>query len=314
MFQQNIYSELLKFIGLFGFGIILVYIIWYISKHFKILKKSYDMFNLEFMKPIELEYGKKYPMGHEHFKIIHYPQYSSFFNQFNNWIYLIYHQSNTNYPLGIIGSCCFANISNNIYYICDLKKLDDKIIKNITFQFVVLAWIQIYKQQIINLLYLKIDLMNLYMPKFFGIVMEPNPIISILTYKYGYVRLCRLNLYKITFDKILKYYDFFDKIFPGFFIVEGYKKFVMESNGSVIPTYHIAQNSDQTICSIQNFIQFELIEHNVEIMFCLLDDNLQIIKAFELINIYPINSMSVIGSQIIRPNEFDFNKIKTYMI
>lgn len=77
------------------YGIIILSIImcvlYLIYKIYK-LYTSIEEINLKELDDlciIEKEFGKKYPMGDDKFQIIHYPHYSSFFTQFNNYTYLV---------------------------------------------------------------------------------------------------------------------------------------------------------------------------------------------------------------------------------
>ncbi len=148
----------------------------------------------------------------------------------------------------------------------------------------------------------------------FGIVMEPNPVITNLVNKYSFVKLAQLNLYKIKFCQIKKNIYFFNKIFPNFFMVTGFKKFILESNGIELKCYHIAQFIDyKFIIKTVQSIPFENIKDDDDIMFCInTKSNLNYL--FELKNIFPTNKMSIIANRQINKEEFNFDLIKTYMI
>jgi hypothetical protein len=118
---------------------------------------------MDIMKQIEKTYGKKYPLGDDYFKIIHYPKYKSFFEQFSNYKYLVKKNKNQ-----IISTCCFANFYKNIYYICDLKKIGLE--PNQTFDLVAYGYL------IIGI------------KKMFGVIMEPNSIIINLVNKYKFIK------------------------------------------------------------------------------------------------------------------------------
>lgn len=242
---------------------------------------------------IEKKYGKKYPLADDKFQIIHYPKYSSFFTQFKNFVYLIKKTDNQ------IGTCCFANLKKDIYYVCDLKKMsigdeDKKQQKNFTYEFFTYGYIYgIYNA--------------------FGIIMEPNPIINSLATKYDYKKILTLNLYKITFEKLKKNFDLILEIFPEFYIVEGYKKFVLEKNNKILNCFHIAQNKDFEIILKQNKISFDKINDNDNIMFCINSTN-DYNKKLQLANMDVENQMSIIANKNYTKTEFDFDLIKTYMI
>jgi hypothetical protein len=70
------------------------------------------------LRMLEKKYSKKYPIGSDFFKIVHYPNYSSFFEQFKKYHYLTYNHNNK-----IIATCCFANL-NGALYACDLKSFE----------------------------------------------------------------------------------------------------------------------------------------------------------------------------------------------
>jgi hypothetical protein len=200
----------------------IIFIILWISESIFSRSKIEKSVDLNQLSLIEKKYGKKYPIGNDKFQIIHYPLYSSFFEQFNNYLYLV-KKVNDN----IVGTCCFANICKNIYYICDLKKIIPT--SNITFSFVAYFY------------YLNLFSMNM---TIFGIVMEPNENINYISNKFGYKKIKIFNLYKVKFDVVKKNHNLFNKIFPGFFIVPGYKKFILESNNNVMNCYHIAEPID----------------------------------------------------------------------
>lgn len=279
------------------YGIIILSIImcvlYLIYKIYK-LYTSIEEINLKELDDlciIEKEFGKKYPMGDDKFQIIHYPHYSSFFTQFNNYTYLV---KKTNKK--IIGTCCFAYIKNNIYYVCDLKKIDfDK--KNFTFDFFAYAYLHGIKNT-------------------FGIIMEPNIVINSLTTKYGkygYKKILTLNLYKITFKKLKENMNLISEIFPNFYIVEGYKKFVFEKSNNVLNCFHIAQNDDLKIVSRQNMIDFEMINDIDCVMFCLCSTS-YFNNDLQSVGINIENQMAIVANKYYTKQELNFNLIKTYMI
>lgn len=286
--KLNIY-----FIFAFAFAFVFALIIFYFGIYF--YKNLFSIEELksdkiDIMEQIENKYGKKYPMGDDYFRIIHYPQYKSFFEQFSNYKYLVKKNQNQ-----IVSTCCFTNLYKDIYYICDLKKIGSN--SNQTFDFIAYGYIV------------------LGIRKMFGIVMEPNPIINHLTNKYGFVKLNQLNLYKIKFSIIKKNKDFFDKIFPNFFIVPGYKKFILESNKTELKCYHIAQPTDiNLIPQLQKPISFNDIMDQDDIMFCIdSNSNSNLNYLLELKNIFHTNKMSIIANKQIN-KKFNFDLLKTYMI
>lgn len=241
------------------------------------------------LEDLEKTYGKKYHLGNDYFKIIHYPSYNTFFEQFIGYNYLVKKNKNQ-----IISTCCFANIYKDVYYICDLKKIG--ISKSQTFDFFVYGYL------------------ILGIRKMFGIVMEPNYTINHLTNKYGFVKISQLKLYKIKFNVIKKNMYFFNKIFPHFFITPGFKNFILESNNAELKCYHIAQFTDyKIIMKPVESIGLEKVNDDDDIMFCInAKSNLNYL--LELKNIFPTNLMSIIANKEISKEEFDFNLIKTYMI
>lgn len=272
---------------------VIVFVIFWISSiliNISVIEKSDELDKLSW---IEKKYGKKYPLGDDKFQIIHYPKYSSFFDQFNNYLYLV-KKVNEN----IIATCCFATICKNIYYICDLKKIGQT--SGATFSFVAYFY------------YLNIFCPNM---TIFGIVMEPNDNINYISNKFGFKKIKIFNLYKIKFDIVCKNYNLLNKIFPNFFIIPGYKKFVLESSANVIDCYHIAEPMDCQIVKIQERMEWDKanIGVNADIMFCI-DTNSKFIIKLEKAHIKPINLMNVISNKQITNDEFDLDKIKTYMI
>lgn len=244
---------------------------------------------MEVMEQVEKTYEKKYPIGNDFFKINHYPKYTSFFEQFNNYKYLVKKNKNK-----ITSTCCFANIYTDIYYICDLKKIGQE--KNQAYNFVAYAYIM------------------LGIRKLFGIVMEPNPVINNLIDKYGFIKIEQLNLYKIKFNQIKNNIDIINKIFSNFYITSGFKKFILESNKTELKCYHIAHLNDCkiTIKPVESIL-FEKIKDEDDIMFCI-NTKSNFNYLLELKNIFPTNKMSIIANKQIIKEEFDFDLIKTYMI
>jgi hypothetical protein len=286
------FNIITKNIFLLSIICIIIYTIFYIFRiisSIDIIDKSNELNELNY---IEKKYGKKYPLGNDKFKIIHYPKYNSFFEQFNNYIYMI-KKENKN----IIATCCFVNLTDNIYYICDLKKII--ILPNITFYFIFyfyLFCINMFKNVIL-----------------FGIVMEPNSNIDNIANKFGYEKIKILKLYKIKFSIIKKHYDLFNEIFPNFIIVRGYKKFILESDNSELTCYHIAEYLDSQIIKLQKPISFDDINDNTDIMFCI-DTNNKFNEKLYSINIKEINLMNIISNKQIDNKKFNIDKIKTYMI
>ena len=281
-----IYLMIIIFLG--GIIYCISYLISYFYKNIHTIEEL-KLEQMELMEQVEKNYEKKYPMGNDYFKIIHYPKYESFFEQFYEYKYLVKKNKTQ-----IVSTCCYANIHKDIYYICDLKKFGFE--KNQTLDFITYGY-----------LFFGIR-------KMFGIVMEPNPVITNLVNKYMFVKLAQLNLYKIKFSQIKKNMYFFNKIFPNFFMVTGFKKFILESNNTELKCYHIAQVIDyKFITKIVQSIPFENIKDDDDIMFCInTKSNLNYL--FELKNIFPTNKMSIIANKQIKKEEFNFDLIKTYMI
>ena len=283
------YKLIFKILILLLMLTILIISFYYYNNIYPIQCIGNDQLNM--LNSIEKEYAKEYPIGNDKFKIIHFPQYSSFFNQFNKfnkWIYMIKKNQDK-----IIATCCFANIFNNIYYICDLKKINNN--HNVTFDFMVYAK------------FLSINTT-------FGIVMEPNNIVDKLVNKYGYIKITTLNLYQIPYKIIKNNIALFNKIFPDFFIVNGYKQFILSSDNSVLNCYHIGVTSDAKLVSIQKPIPNDIIGDNDNIMFCLKNSNKFNLILQKKLKINFINRMNIIANKNISDSEFDFNNIKTYMI
>jgi hypothetical protein len=246
-----------------------------------------DLNQMEIMESVEKKYGKKYPLADDYFKIIHYPRYYSFFNQFKDYKYLIKKNFNN-----ISSTCCFTQIKNDIYYICDLKKIGLE--KNQTVYFIVYGY-----------LFLRIR-------KMFGIVMESNPTIKYLSEKFNFIKPFEFNLYKIKFSILKENQQILNEIFPNFYIVEGYKKFILESNNEELICYHIAQPIDILLVKEQKPITFDKINDSDDIMFCI-DSKSNLNQLLFRNDIYFINKMSIIANKDFT-KEFDFNLIKTYMI
>lgn len=270
---------------------VITFIILWIYKYLFSISKVEKNIELNQLAWIEKKYGKKYPIGNDKFKIIHYPLYNTFFEQFNDYLYLV-----KKIEGNIVATCCFANIYKNIYYMCDLKKIIQT--SNVTFSFVAYFY------------YLNMFCINM---TIFGIVMEPNDNINYISNKFGFKKIKIFNLYKVKFDVVKKNYNLFNKIFPNFFIVPGYKKFVLETNNNVINCYHVAEPIDNQIVKIQEQIFENNINNDTDIMFCL-DVNNKFNLELEQVYIKSINLMNVISNKQIDIKNFDLNKIKTYMI
>lgn len=238
---------------------------------------------------LEKEYGKKYPLGDDYFQIIHYPKYNSFFQQFLNYKYLIKQYNNK-----IISTCCFAHIKNSIYYICDLKKISND--KYQTIHFIIYAYF----------------ILRLFNYKIFGIVMTPNLAIERLKNLFKFKQIFEFYLYKISFKIIKNNIHLFNTLFPDFYITPGYKIFIINSNHK-LNCYHIAQPSDKNLVKLPEQIQFDQLQDDYDIMFCISTNNI-IYHTLSNIQVLPINKMSVISNKFIYPTELNFNDFKTYMI
>ena len=250
---------------------------------------------LDQMESIEKKHKKFYPIGKDKFSIIHYPKYSSFFNQFHNYKYFVAKIHNN-----ILSTCCVAQL-NNLWYICDLKSFSSG--HNSTYEF--------GKYILFNLV---CNFKNLFTfkfkPNFFGIVMEPNNIINHIGNKYYFTKYETLYLYQINCKIYNKNKNLFDNIFPNHFMVEGYKKLLLNSTNQFIKMYHIAQPIDSNYVKIQNAIT---INDNLEfdIMFCL-PKNHHFVDDLKLVNINFISEMSIMGYNCNHIKDWCF--IKTYMI
>lgn len=270
---------------------VIILIIFWIRKQIFLISVVEKNVELNKLNWIEKKYGKKYPLGNDKFQIIHYPLYNSFFEQFNDYLYLVKKDESN-----IVATCCFANICDNIYYICDLKKIIKT--SNVSLSFVVYFY------------YLNLCCINMTL---FGIVMEPNSNINYISNKFGFKKIKIFNLYKVKFYVVKKNYNLFNKIFADFFIVPGYKKFVLESNNNVMNCYHIAEPIDNQIVKVQEQIPLNDIDDNTDIMFCL-DVNNKFNLELEQVYVKSINLMNVISNKQIDSNKFNLDKIKTYMI
>lgn len=248
--------------------IISIYVLMIVKRNIKV---NEDLSKLE---KLETEYEKFYPIGDDYFRIKHYPNYLSFFEQFDSYKYLTYYDSSN-----IVATCCFCKINTNMNYCADLKSKN--IVNNITFKFFCYAVI------------------NLGLTNFFGITMKPNKIIEKITNKYFIQEYTELYLYQTKLTKHI--YKCLKLIFGEFYFTDGYKQLILKSNNSPIKILHIASNNDiykPKMCKYND---------SYEIMFCLEKSN----KYIKSLNIKETSKMSVYGFNNGNTN-WDF--IRTYMI
>lgn len=251
---------------------------------------------IENMKLIERKYKKLYPIGKDFFSLTHYPNYVNFFDQFINYKYFVMRDNNHckhNFN-NVIATCCISKI-NNLWYICDLKSFFPKY--NTTYKF--------GKHIFLNyILTLKIK------PIFFGIVMEPNKIINHIKNKYYFKKYETLCLYQIKYNDFVKNIKIMNEIFPNNFLVEGFKKLLLQSTGKFLNIYHIAQSIDSKYVKIQNKANV-VNPNNAEVLFCLPEKSIYIEKLNKF-GVMFSSKMSVIGYNCEHVNDWSF--IKSYMI
>lgn len=254
--------------------------------------KTNDKFN-GLMKNVEIYFKKIYPIGNDHFSINHYPDYLSFFNQFQKYDYYIYKKNNK-----IKGTFCMACFKNNIKYICDLKTLESG--NNLTYKFM----FKHYYDTIFST-----NIKNTFSP-FFGIVMQPNKIIDKISKNYFISKKEDLLLFQIKFDNYKKNYDLLSEIFTNHFCVEGYKKLILESSKSQLKICHIATPTD---VKFVEHMQDKICENKLkeyEIMFCLPSKN-KYVYSLKSKKIFHTSTMTIFGMFC---DEINWNFIKTYMI
>jgi hypothetical protein len=236
------------------------------------------------LQNIEKKFSKKYPLNDNFFTITHYPNYNTFFNQFESYKYYLCISRNK-----IIGTCCFGKLKNiNCYYVCDLKSLISG--KNLTYYF--------FKRFVLS---------NIFKFKFygvFGITMQPNPIIDNLVKKYFFKKYETLNLYEVEYIKLINNIDIFTEYFKDFTYTYGYKILnVYDKNNKFIENkkiIHITRNKENK--------NINLINSNL--MFCVPEKH-SFNDKLKLKNIIPINKMCIFGFNC---NIKNWEHIETHMI
>lgn len=275
--------------------------------------------NMNELDKIEKLYQKEYPIDNDYFTIKHYPDYKSFFEQFDSYKYLAYYKNNSlkrnldlsphllgtesnnslarnaNLSSNLLGTCCFAKIGK-LNYCADLKTLYPG--NNLTYKF------------------FRYAVLNLGLTNFFGITMKPNKTIEHLTKKYFITEYTELYLYQIKLSKITELVDLYlKKIFGEYFFVEGFKKLILKSTNSELKILHLATPNDILLDKLDNNYKQKIYNKNIkspeyEIMFCLEKSN-PYIKKLKKININKVSVMSVYGFNNYGV-KWDF--IRTYMI
>lgn len=271
--------------------LIILLIIWKNNNKLNIYQINSSIDQMEWIEKINKKY---YPIGNDYFSIIHYPKYSSFFNQFECYKYFIAKLNNK-----IVATCCIAKL-NFMWYICDLKSFKKGL--NVTCNF----GTHIFFNYVCTL---KI------IPSFFGIVMEPNNSINHIRTKYFFTKYDTLYLYQIKYNIYNKIKNMFDNIYPNHFFVNGYKKLLLKSTETFMNVFHIAQNIDSKYVKNLNSIDLNKYKNEqIEIMFCLSESThlSNHIESLKLHDISPVSKMSVIGFNCSHINNWDF--VKTYMI
>jgi hypothetical protein len=271
--------------------------------------------NMNELNKIEVTYQKEYPIGNDYFTIKHYPDYKSFFEQFDSYKYLAYYKDNSltrnanlsshllgtefknslrineNLDLNLLGTCCFAKIGK-YNYCADLKTL--------------------YPGNKLTYKFFRYAVLNLGLTNFFGITMKPNKTIEHLTKKYFITEYTELYLYQIKLSEITELVDsYLQKIFGEYFFIEGFKKLILKSNNSELKILHLATPNDILIKNNYNYFnRYNLLYGDYEIMFCLEKSNFNI-KKLKKINIKETSKMSVYG---FNNNGIKWDFIRTYMI
>ena len=272
--------------------------------------------NMNELNEIEVKYQKEYPIGDDYFRIKHYPDYKSFFEQFDSYKYLAYYKStpnllgtefnnslainnnllgtefnnslaiNANLDSHLLGTCCFAKIGK-YNYCADLKTLYPGY--NLTYKF------------------FRYAILNLGITNFFGITMKPNKYIEHLTKKYFITEYTELYLYQIKLSEITELVDLYLKnIFGKYFFVEGFKKLILKSTNNELKILHLATSDDK----LDKQKIFDPKYTDYEIMFCLEKSN-KYIKKLRNKNIKETSKMSVYG---FNNHGVKWNFIRTYMI
>ena len=294
--------------------------------------------NMNELDKIEKLYQKEYPIGNDYFTIKHYPDYKSFFEQFDSYKYLAYYKNNSlkrnkNSSQNLLGTesnnslwrnknsrphllgtesknslAENPNLSSDLLGTCCFAKIgklnycaDLKTLYpgyNLTYKF------------------FRYGLLNLGITNFFGITMKPNKTIEHLTKKYFITEYTELYLYQIKLSEITELVDsYLESIFRGYFFVEGFKKLILKSTSRELKILHLATSRDkldkldkQKIYN-KNII-FDSKYTDYEIMFCLEKSN-RIINKLNKININKASTMSVYG---FNNSGVKWDFIKTYMI
>lgn len=245
------------------------------------VRQVYDLNNIAYT---ETKFSKQYPINNDFFIMRHYPKYESFFDQFKSYRYYVLEENKK-----ILGTFCMSYTKNKLCYMCDLKSLEKgtnlvyKLSKHLFFRY------------------------NFFTLKCFGITMLPNPAIQHIYSKYFFIIYTKLYLYQITLSIIKKYNDLFQKIFPNYFFVAGYKKLSLISSNKKIKLCHIATPEDTNYINLQSKFYPS---SGYEIMFCLHEHN-KYNKILNQNNISHVSEMSVIGRNCENVN---WNFIRTYMI
>lgn len=245
------------------------------------------------MKTTEKIFEKKYPLGNDFFTIVHYPKYSSFFDQFVKNKYYVHKNSFGK----ILGTFCVSEFKNKLKYICDLKTLEGG--KNLTFKFMFKYYYD---------LMFDCDIKNIGC-QMFGIVMQPNKIIDNITKKYCIAKCENLLLYQISYEKYLEIKKLLEKVFGNHFFVDGYKKLIMESTKNELKICHLATLDDlQYVKTLQNKLN-DISKH--EIMFCIPSKN-KYVEILNKNNVIPSSTMTIFS--ILNRFNNNLNFIRTYMI
>lgn len=267
----------------------------YFRIHFKnnTIKKVFilDKSKMEDMRVLEKQYSKEYPIGYnDSFKIEHTPKYKSFFDQFEDYQYLVLKSGDQ-----IIATCCIAQL-NGCEYICDLKSFRTG--ESATYLFgKYIFWNRVT------------DLSK--QTKFFGIVMEPNVTINHIATKYLFTKYSTLNLYRLTLEQYTNNKNLINTLFPNHFLTIGYKKLTLSSSGKSMNLFHVAERDDVKYVLLPIEITHKVLPLDSVVMFCLPETNKEKCLLLENANINISSKMSIIGFGCKNVN---WSFIKTYMI